>query len=40
MEQFETRQQSLTKIDFFKGLLSDKQLRIVVAFMRGFVYGR
>lgn len=37
MEQFETRGQSEAKIEFYKALLTDHQLRIVVAFMRGFL---
>lgn len=35
----ETREQTEAKLEFYKGKLSDQQLRIVVAFMRGFLKG-
>lgn len=36
----ETREQSLAQIEFFLGLFSDKELRLVTAFMRGIWRAR
>lgn len=38
-ETVETREQTEAKMEFYKGKLSDRQLRMVVAFMRGFLKG-
>lgn len=35
----ETREQTEAKLEFYKGMLNDWQLRMVVAFMRGFLKG-
>lgn len=35
----ETRKETEAKLEFYKDKLSDQQLRMVVAFMRGFLKG-